>query len=46
MNSTTSIAGAGVAEARGETARHILDLEAETARLAARLATDFGGEQP
>jgi outer membrane protein TolC len=32
--------------ARTETALRIIDLEAETARLAARLAIYFGGEQP
>ena len=46
MNSATSIADADVAEVRRETALRILDLAAETARLAARLAIYFGGEQP
>lgn len=46
MNSTTAVADADVAKARTETALRILDLEAETAKLAARLAIYFGGEQP
>lgn len=46
MNRTTFIADADARRARAETALRILDLEAETAKLAARLAIYFGGEQP